>query len=525
MAGGFDVQNFVDSFPALAAAKGGTGRLRGMVLDLAVRGYLIERGGDRLGPQGLFTIPAGWRWATLGEVLAKITDGTHHSPPNTASGPFMYITAKNIKPGGVELAGVTYVSRAVHEEIYSRCDPTLGDVLLIKDGATTGIVTINQLAEPFSMLSSVALLRPGPDIDAKYLVYYLRSPSFYDFLRGSMKGVAITRVTLGQLNKAPIPVPPVVEQKRIVDKVDELMRLIDDFEAKQNKKRAIQTRFRNSALDALTKVNGPEEQAIAWERVQENVPAIFDAPESVRDLRGAILTLALHGRLERHEANANAEEELIKKKPAAARLTSEESPYVLPKQWCWTRLESLVAVVTDGDHQPPPQVPAGVSFLTIGNVTSGTIIFTGSRCVPREYFDKLDPRRVPRRGDILYTVVGATYGRPVPVDDDRPFCVQRHIAILKPDGTCDREYLLLFLRSPLAYTQATNSITGTAQPTVPLKPLRRFAVPLPPFAEQRRIVAKVDALMKLCDELETKLKAKESAAERLVAAMARQMVA
>jgi len=166
-----------------------------------------------------------------------------------------------------------------------------------------------------------------------------------------------------------------------------------------------------------------------------------------------------------------------------------------------------------------------VPFLTIGNVTTGRLDFTGTRFVPRTYFDSLDHRRVPAKGDILYTVVGATYGRPVSVDDHREFRVQRHIAILRPDGSCDRDYLLLFLRSPLAYEQATASITGTAQPTVALKPLRSFVVPVPPVAEQRRIVAKVEHLMKLCDDLKAQLRRTDETAGQLVEAVAAKLVA
>lgn len=174
-----------------------------------------------------FELPKSWVWVRLGEVLNKITDGTHHSPTNTETGDFKYISAKNIKPWGLDLTDVTYVTAEVHQEIYSRCDPELGDVLYIKDGATTGIGTINSLSEPFSMLSSVALLKPSLGIKNTYLLKTMVAPLFYDEMRAGMTGVAITRVTLSKLNDAIIPLPPVAEQHRIVAKVDELMALCD----------------------------------------------------------------------------------------------------------------------------------------------------------------------------------------------------------------------------------------------------------------------------------------------------------
>ena len=170
-----------------------------------------------------FSIPSQWKWVRLSEIMLKITDGTHHSPPNSDKGDFLYISAKNIKDEGILVSNATYVSRAIHNEIYSRCDPEPGNILYIKDGATTGIVTINNLTEPFSLLSSVALLKQPKQINNRFLLYALRSPFFYDQMRSAMSGVAITRVTLKILNEALLPLPSLAEQNRIVNKVDHLL--------------------------------------------------------------------------------------------------------------------------------------------------------------------------------------------------------------------------------------------------------------------------------------------------------------
>src|ERR1035437_2832951 len=105
-------------------------------------------------------LPLGWAKASLGDSCLLITDGTHHSPKNDSEGEFRYITAKNIKLYGLDLTNVTYVNADTHAQIYRRCPPKKGDILYIKDGATTGIAVINPLDEPFSLLSSVALIRP-----------------------------------------------------------------------------------------------------------------------------------------------------------------------------------------------------------------------------------------------------------------------------------------------------------------------------------------------------------------------------
>ena len=256
-------QRICDNFDLLYDAPETVGQLRQAILQLAVQGKLVAQNPEdepalvlleeinnekerlvkdkkisKIKPlppikenEISYELPEKWMWTRLGEALIKITDGMHHSPLNGPKGDFKYITAKNIKSKGINLSNITYVSAKVHEEIYNRCDPEPGNILYIKDGATTGIVTINDLNEQFSMLSSVALLKNPSKIYNRYLLYVLRSPYFYSLMRNDMSGVAITRVTLTKLNRALIPLAPFEEQKRIVAKVDQLMALCDELEA------------------------------------------------------------------------------------------------------------------------------------------------------------------------------------------------------------------------------------------------------------------------------------------------------
>lgn len=159
-------------------------------------------------------------------------------------------------------------------------------------------------------------------------------------------------------------------------------------------------------------------------------------------------------------------------------------------------VESVALHVTDGDHLPPPKQDSGdVPFIFISNITTGKLSFENCKYVSWDYFNALAPSRVPKAGDILYTAVGATYGRPCLVIEETPFCFQRHIAIIKPD----REkvlstYLYWALFSQSIYQQATRSITGTAQPTVPLRAIRKLSFPLPSIEIQNGIVAYLDGL-------------------------------
>ena len=168
-------------------------------------------------------LPIGWAETTLKIVCAKITDGTHHSPVNLPTGEFMYVTAKNIRKWGLDLSNISFVNAETHDEIYSRCPVEKGDVLYIKDGATTGLAIINPLDEPFSLLSSVALLKPSRDaLNADFLKYWLNSPDTLRKMLGQMTGTAIRRLTLTKISSQLIALPPPPEQKRIVRKLDTL---------------------------------------------------------------------------------------------------------------------------------------------------------------------------------------------------------------------------------------------------------------------------------------------------------------
>jgi len=345
----------------------------------------------------------------------------------------------------------------------------------------------------------------------------------------------------------PFPLPPLAEQHRIVAKVDELMALCDQLEAVKTEREQSRDRLVAASLHRLnfpadtaeTEATGlPPRQADAFRDparfVFSHLPQLTTRPGHIKQLRQTILNLAVRGKLVPQDPNdepagvlhqrliAEVESYAIQCAIAPPRFDSfagDTLPFAAPTGWVWVRLASLFKVITDGAHQPPPKSASGVAFLTIGNVTTGRLDFSQCRFVPKDYFDSIAPYRRPTKGDILYTVVGATYGRPALVETDRAFCVQRHIGVLKPTGEVELKYLRILLASPLVYQQATQSLTGTAQPTIPLRPLRNFVVPLPPFTEQHRIVAKADELMALCDQLEAQLTAAEADSRGLLEAV------
>ena len=158
-------------------------------------------------------------------------------------------------------------------------------------------------------------------------------------------------------------------------------------------------------------------------------------------------------------------------------------------------LSNLATDITDGDHLPPPKSSVGVPFITIRNIAKDTrtIDFSDTFMVSRAYFDGLKPIKKPRKGDVLYTVTGS-FGIPVLLNDNREFCFQRHIGLVRPTLKTNAAWLYYLLSSPQVLTQASDRATGTAQKTVSLKVLRSFNVPRLPLDQQTSAVVKLDAL-------------------------------
>ncbi len=166
----------------------------------------------------------GWEVKKLGEVCLQITDGTHNSPKSFEKGPYKYVTAKNIKKDGFDFSNISFLNEIDHKAIFSRCSPKYGDVLYIKDGATTGIAMINTLNEEFSLLSSVALLKPKTNLNNRYLRDVLNNNEMYDVIRSNMGGAAITRLTIKKIEQIKIPLPPLPLQQEFASKIEAIER-------------------------------------------------------------------------------------------------------------------------------------------------------------------------------------------------------------------------------------------------------------------------------------------------------------
>ncbi len=397
-----------------------------------------------------FEIPDGWCWCNITDVTNKITDGTHNSPINNLKGDYKYITAKNIKPQGVVLDNISYVSKDIHDEIYARCNPEKGDILYIKDGATTGVVTINNLDEPFSLLSSVALIKPSKHIFNKYLLYYLQSSLCYESVRESMKGVGITRITLKQIEKWVLPLPPIKEQNRIINEIDRWFYLLNIIE--------------NGKINLQT---------------------------CIKETKSKILDLAIHGKLVPQDPTDEPAAELLKRINPKAGTTSDNGHYQkLPEGWTVCCLEN-VAKVLDNLRKPinsnernsriankhenelfPYYGATGQVGFIDDYLVDGTFLLLGEDGAP--FLDKYAIKSYPIKGKCW---------------------VNNHAHILEP--LCDFDYLMYYLN----HVDYKDYVNGSTRLKLTQSDMRSIIILLPPLTEQKRISVKVKYLFRLLDSI------------------------
>ena len=184
-------------------------------------------------------------------------------------------------------------------------------------------------------------------------------------------------------------------------------------------------------------------------------------------------------------------------------------------KWEIKKLADCCVSIADGDHQPPPKAQKGIPFVTISNITTANQFdFTNTMYVSEEYYNHLDSKRKPQRGDILYSVVGS-FGIPVYIKETIPFVFQRHIAVLRPNHTILPQFLYYTMLNRDFYLMADAAAIGAAQRTVSLSALRNMKIAVPPINIQEKIVYLLSAYDNLIENNQRQIRLLEEVAQRL----------
>ena len=388
-----------------------------------------------------FEVPEGWEWCKITDVVDKLTDGTHNSPKSYPSGVYMYVTAKNIKRAGLDLSNITYVDKDVHREIYARCNPEKGDILYIKDGATCGISTINNLNVEFSLLSSVALIKPNKNILNTYLNLFLQSEFCYRNVRDSMKGVGITRIILKQMELWDIPLPPFAEQKRIVAAAEQLLQITDVVE---------------------------DEQTMLGQTIKKTKERILD--------------LAIHGKLVPQAPSEEPAINLLKRINPNFKASDNLHYLDCPSGWAVTQMKSIIELLSgrDLDNSRCNSEGYGVPYLV------------GASCIDKGRINTYrwteTPEVISKEGDILLSCKG-TVGEVVLNTMGNLHIARQFMAIRsKAPQYILPDYLGIIIKASIeTLKKAARGII----PGISREDILGLTVMIPPSEEQQRILSRI----------------------------------
>ena len=278
------------------------------------------------------------------------------------------------------------------------------------------------------------------------------------------------------IKNKPIPLPPLAEQKRIVEKIEELMPLIEEYGKAEEQLSKLNAEFPDKLRKSIL------QQAVQG-KLTERDPADEPASELLKCIKAEKEALIKSGKIK-------------KEKPLPA-ITDDEKPFDIPDTWEWVRLGHYLDV-RDGTHDTPKYVPEGFPLVTSKNLVEGKIDFTNIKYISKTDLDLINARSHVDDGDILFAMIGSI-GNPVMVKKDREFAIKNMALFKKYSNITDMKYVISFLL--LAQYEMKKQASGGVQAFVSLNYLRNYLFPLPPLAEQKRIVKRVEELLALCDEL------------------------
>lgn len=456
-----------------------------------------------------YALPAGWEWVRLVQVLEIYNGRAYKANELLDSG------TPVLRVGNLFTSNHWYYSNlSLEESKYIN----KGDLIFAWSASFGPFIWTGTKVIYHYHIWKLSLHKEDEILKA-YLYKFLSEKTFE--IQASGHGIAMKHMTKERMEKLLTPLPPLAEQKRIVAKVDALMALCDKLEAERDARNAKRVAVQKTALDRLLAAQDQAAFDSAWAFIARNFADLYSVPENVAELKKAILQLAVMGKLVPQAPNDQPASELlkeieaekkklikagkIKKQEPLPPIKPEEVPYALPSGWEWVRLGTVCKQITDGEHQTPRRVFTGMRLFSAKNVRNGFIDYENYDCIEENDYQKARARCCPEQGDLLIVSVGGTIGRNSLVSGDADFALVRSVALLKPLVILP-QYLRHTMNSVLLQDLIREKSRGGAQPCLYLSEIAKFPFPLPPLAEQRRIVARVDALMALCDELEQQLK-------------------
>ena len=419
-----------------------------------------------------FDIPESWKWCYIGELFLHNTGKAQNSTGSQNGTIRKFITTSNLYWDEFDFTKVKEMPFTDKE--LERCTVQKGD-LLVCEGGDCGRSAVWKYDEEVCIQNHVHRLRPYQPVDIYYFYYLFYLYKNTGKLRG--RGVAIQGLSNDAIHRVIVPLPPFAEQKRIVAKIEELLPLVDRYASSYEKLAQFNAKFPEDMKKSIL------QYAIQGKLVEQR-PEEGTGEELYQQIQA--------------EKQRLIQEKKIKKEKPLAEISEDEIPFDIPESWKWVRLSDIIDV-RDGTHDSPKYVPMGIPLVTSKNLSNGTIDYGNVKYITQEDADKINARSMVDDDDILFAMIGSI-GNPVLVKKDREFCI-KNMALFKKHANTDISMRYMYWFFFFIQYKLKKEASGGVQSFISLSRFREYLVPLPPFAEQKRIVAKIEEMLPLCERL------------------------
>ena len=430
-----------------------------------------------------FDIPDSWEWVRLGNISSYAE--TKQKVNATSADPSVWgLDLEDIEKGGRLLEHKTVGERkAVGDKtvfikgdiLYSKLRPYLLKILVAPDD---GICT-----------PEIVPFRVYGGIDPNYIVNYLKSPYVDNLINSITYGVKMPRVGTETMTSLLVPIPPLDEQRRIVEKIDEVASAVSAYDVAYQKSETLNSDFPEALKKSIL------QEAVQGKLVPQN-PSDEPAEALLERIRAEKQRLIREGKIkkDKHESIIfRRDNSHYEKRGSEEVCIDDEVPFEIPSGWSWARLGTCLDV-RDGTHDTPRYVSEGVPLVTSKNLSNGRIDFSTAKLISKQDSDAINQRSKVDSGDIMYAMIGSI-GNPVLYRGTDEFSI-KNMALFKcvPDGIY-MEYVYWFL--VLAQEDMKKAASGGVQAFVSLGYLRNYLIPVPPIAEQKRICNAIEQVLPL----------------------------
>ena len=553
-----------DNLPLLAGAPNGIKKLRELILELAVRGKLLQQDpsdepasellkriaeekarlfaegkikkqkplSERDAEDSAFELPAGWAWARLADVVNVLNGRAYKKEELLDAG------TPVLRVGNLFTSNHWYYSTLTLEED-KYCNP--GDLLFAWSASFGPFIWQGERSIYHYHIWKLDFYAKD-QLSKHYLYNYLLEQT--QEIKAAGHGVSMVHMTKEKMEKLVVPVPPLAEQHRIVAKVDELMALCDRLEAQQADAESAHAQLVQALLNSLTQASDATDFATNWQRLAEHFHTLFTTEPSIDALKQTLLQLAVMGKLVSQDPSDEPASELlgriaeekaqlvaegkIKKQKVLSEIGEEERAFELPQGWQWARKAEVFSFLNGYAFKSEWFRPEGIRLLRNVNVSHGVINWKETACISEEQAAEfqgfsLDENDVVLTLDRPIISTGLKYA--VIRSADLPCLLLQRVAKIAPyAGAVTVSYLSAWLNSRF-FVDSIDPGRSNGVPHISTNQVASMPFALPPLAEQHRIVAKVDQLMALCDQLKTQLSQARQLNQQLASTLMEQAVA